>query len=81
LPEPLEPLLIVSHAALLVAVQAQPPDVDTVAVAVPPGGGITCTAGETAYAQAPPLWVTVKVRVATVSEPVRDAVDVFADTE
>jgi hypothetical protein len=68
------------HGALLVAVQSQLPAVDSVAVKLPPAAGAFHVAGETVYAQGVPAWVTVNVWPATVSVPVRDAVDVLAAT-
>ena len=77
LPEPLPPLLIDSHVALLVAVHAQLLVVVTEAVAVPPLAARLCVVGDTVKLQAP-AWVIVTAWPAIVSVPVRELVDVFA---
>ena len=73
-PVPLAPLLIVSHAALLEAVQPQlvPPPVTVTSVfELPPPAGKERVAGEMAKVQAEPNCVTVTVWPATVSVPTR----------
>ncbi len=78
MPLPLAPLVIVSQLAPLVAVQAHPAVVVTATLAVPPPLTMDCVVGVAVKTHAVPLWVTVTVRPATVSVPVRDDVEVFA---
>jgi hypothetical protein len=66
----LSPLPIVSHEALLLAVQAQPPGAVTDTVPPPPDGGTAALDGEIVNVQPWP-WLTVNVRPATVRVPVR----------
>ena len=73
-PVPLAPLVIVIHAALLLAVQAQlvpPPVTITSVFELPPTAGIDRETGERPNVQDEPDWVTVTVWPATVSVPVR----------
>jgi hypothetical protein len=80
LPEPLLPDVIVIHARLSVAVHAQPAGALIVSVPLLAVDGRFCVAGVTEYVQLMPLWVTVSVRPAMVSVPVRELVPVFAAT-
>jgi hypothetical protein len=82
LPElvPLAPLEIVTHDALLVAVQLHPAVVVTVTVPLPPAADSAWLVGEIAYAQGAAAWLTVNVLPPMVSVPVRDVVPVFAAT-
>ncbi len=73
-PVPLTPDVIVSQEALLVAVQLQPAAVVTVLLlelAAAPGVSVV---GDTVNVQGadPAAWITVTVRPATVSVPVRE---------
>ena len=77
-PLPLAPLLIVSQAALLAAVQAHPLAAVTAVVDEPAAEVSERDVGDTPKLQLTPLWVTVTVWPATVSVPTRWAVDVFA---
>ena len=70
--------MIVTHAALLVAAQAQPAVVVTLTVPEPPAAANDWLAGERLKVQAAPAWVTVNVLPATVSVPVRGVVAVVA---
>jgi hypothetical protein len=82
-PVPFEPPLFVSHETLLAAVQLQFDPVVTVVVKVSPVAARVRDAGETLYvheAGAPPSWVTVTVRPATVRVPVRSPGAVLAVT-
>jgi len=83
LPVPIPPEVIVSHEGLLlVAVQVQPADVDTaIGVPLPPAAPIDCLSGAimNVHGVDAPSCVTVKVRPAMVSVPVR-AAPVFAVT-
>ena len=78
LPEPLAPLLMVSQAALLTAVQPQPPGAVTPVVEEPADEVSVAVVGDTPNVHAAPSCVTVTVWPATVSVPTRCAVDVFA---
>jgi hypothetical protein len=79
LPVPAEPLVTVIHAALLVAVQPQLPPAVTVTVPVPVPAPTETPVGAMLKVQAPAC-VTVKVRPAMVTVPVREAVDALAAT-
>ena len=73
-PVPLVPLLIVSHALLLLAVQLQvlpPPVTMTSVFELPPAAGKDRVVGEMPKVQAEPDCVTVTVWPATVSVPIR----------
>ena len=73
-PVPLAPPVIVIHAALLLAVQAQvlpPPVTITSVLELPPTAGMDRVTGERPNVQDEPDWVTVTVWPATVSVPVR----------
>ena len=48
LPDPLAPLVTVSHVALLVAVHVQPAPAVTVTLPVPPAASTLCVAGDSA---------------------------------
>ena len=78
-PEPVEPDVIVSHASLLVAVQAQPAPAATSKLALPPDAAMFVEVGEIENAQPLP-WFTVKVWPAIVNVPVRELVLVLAAT-
>ena len=78
LPLPLAALVIVSQLASLVAVHAQPAVVVTATLAVPPPLTIACVVGAAVKLHAAPLCVTVTVCPATVSVPLRDAVEGLA---
>jgi hypothetical protein len=78
---PLAPLLMVSHDALLVALQAQVLPVVTPTLVVSPAAGELRVAGEIEGVQgAAPACVTEKVCPAIVTVPVRCEVLVFAAT-
>ena len=79
-PEPLPPLVTEIQDALLVAVQAQPLVVVTVEESVAAAPEIECVIGATVKTQAPAC-VTVSVRPAIVSVPVRGVVNVFVAAE
>src|SRR6478735_11150265 len=70
LPVPVAPAVMDSHAALLLAVHAQPAAPVTVTLPVPPCAGTLPDVGSIANVQLAP-WVTVKVWPAIVSVPVR----------
>jgi len=74
---PLAPLLMLSHETLLVAVQPQPVPAVTDVVDVPPAAEIVRDVGEMANVQDDPDCVMVTVWPATVSVPVRWAVEVL----
>jgi hypothetical protein len=80
LPVPDTPLVIVSHAAFEVAVQAQPLPAVTETDDEPPAAPTDALVGETDGLQTP-AWVTVKVIPAIVIVPVRGEVLVLAATE
>jgi hypothetical protein len=72
LPVPLEPAMIVTHAAVLVAVQLQPAPAVTETLALLPAAAGEELVGLIEYVQLPPeAWLTVKVRPAIVMVPVR----------
>ena len=77
LPVPLLLLRRVSQAALLAAVQPQPEPAVRAVVEVPPAAAIVLAVGEIANVHDEPDCVTVTVRPATVSVPVRWAVEVL----
>ena len=72
------PALMVSHAALLVAVQPQPATAVTVMVPLPALAAGLAEVGVMVEVQGTPACVTVNVRPPAVSVPVRGAVLVFA---
>ena len=78
-PVPDAPAVIVSHPALLAAVQAQLAPAERVVLPVPPAAVNESLVGETEYAQLPDC-VTLNVAPAIVSEPERVVVAVFAVT-
>ena len=82
LPDPvaLAPLVIVTHDAPLVAVQAHPADVVTITVPLPPPAESDWLAGEIVNEHGAAACVTVNVLPPTVSVPVRDVAVVFAAT-
>ena len=80
MPVPVAPALIVIHAALLVAVHAQPVAAVTVTVPLPATSDTFAEVGAIVGAQAVPAWVTVKVLPPTVNVPVRAVVVEFAVT-
>jgi hypothetical protein len=80
LPTPLAPEFIVIHPTLLVADHAQPAPAVTVTDRVAPVDVTVWLVEPIAYVQEAGLCVTVKVRPAIVSVPVRDVVPVWAAT-
>jgi hypothetical protein len=70
----------VIHDALLTPVQPHPVPAVTVTLPVPPADVRLCDVGDALNVHAAPASVTVIVVPATVSVPVRLAVDVFAAT-
>jgi hypothetical protein len=78
LPEPLAPLVIVNHDALLVAVQLHPVGAVTVIEAVPPAAAMVRAVLDSVYVHATPACVTVTVCPAIVRVALRDEVAVFA---
>ena len=80
MPLPVAPALMVSHAALLVAVHAQPLAAVTVTVPVIPADVTLADAWEIVGVQGAPACVTVKVLPPIVSVPVRGVAAVFAAT-
>ena len=60
-PLPVGPLVTCSQGAFAIAVQAQPSDVFTVKLAVPPGEGISSEPGSRVYAQTMPVWSILKL--------------------
>ena len=80
MPEPLPPDVMVIHAALLVAVQAQPDATVTVIEPLPLLEPMLADAGEIVGVQGAPFWVTVKVAPPTLNVPVRGDVDEFGAT-
>ena len=80
MPLPLAPLLIVSHDALLVAVQLQPVPAVIPTVPAPPDELKFEVVGEIVNVHGAPAWVTVKVCPPIVIVPVRDVVPVLAAT-
>jgi hypothetical protein len=78
LPFPLAPPLMVSQAALLVAVQVHPVAAVTAVVADAAAEVSVADVGETPKVHAAPVWVTVTGWPATVSVPTRWAVEVLA---
>jgi hypothetical protein len=79
LPEPLPPLVTVSHEAELVAVQEQAETVVTVTEPEEASAPDDTELGETEMEHVPAC-ATVSVRPAIVRVPVRGADDVFAET-
>ena len=75
------PLVTESHAALLVAVHAQPVGEVTLTVPLPPAAVNDCEVGAMLNVQANASCVTVKVCPAIVSVPVRGVVFGFAAAE
>jgi hypothetical protein len=73
-------LVIVTHAALLDAVQLQPVEVVSVTLPVPPPTGNAWLAGEIVKVHDVDGWVTLNVFPAIVIVPVRDVVPVFGVT-
>jgi hypothetical protein len=80
LPLPVAPEVTLIHAALLVALQLQPVPAVTATVPVAPPALTLTDTGEIDGAHGAPAWVTVNVSPPIVSDPVRDALDVFAAT-
>ena len=78
LPDPLAPLVMVNHGALLVAVQLQPAGAVTAIEAEPPAAGIIRSVGDNVYVHGAPPCVTVTVCPAMVSVALRNAAEVFA---
>ena len=79
-PLPVAPAVMVSHASLLTAVQAQPVDVVTATVPVPAAAVGLADAGEMVGVHGAPAWVIVKVLPPIVSVAVRAVVLGFAET-
>jgi hypothetical protein len=77
-PDPLAPLVTVSHDAVLVAVQPQPAAAVTATDALPPPTTMLRVVGETVNAHVMPGCVMVTACPATVSVAFRAAVVVFA---
>jgi hypothetical protein len=73
--------VIVTQAALLVAVQSQPAELVTARVFVPPAAGADWKSGVTLNEHDPAGCVTVNVCPATVSVPVRELPVEFAAAE
>ena len=80
LPSPVPPDPTLSHAALLVVLQAQVLPAVTVTATDSPAAGDVRLVGEIPNVQGAPAWVTLKVWPAIVTDPVRCAVPVFAAT-
>jgi hypothetical protein len=80
-PDPLAPLVTVSHDALLVAVQVQPVGAVTIDEPLPPPAPMFRLVGETVNVQVTPGCVIVTVWPATVSVALRDVDDVLAAAE
>jgi hypothetical protein len=78
LPEPLAPLVTVTHVSVVVADQAQPVGAVTEIVPGSPAAATDCDTGEIAYVQATPGCVTEKVWPPTVIVALRDVAVVFA---
>jgi hypothetical protein len=72
LPDPLAPLEIVTHGALLVAVHEQSGAVVTLTFWAPPAAGAGTVSGVTEALQ-PVFWLTVNVWPAVVMRPLRAA--------
>ena len=70
-PEPLAPLVTLSHGALLAAFHVHPLAAVTAVVDNPPAAVSVREVGETPNVQVIPLWVTVTVCPATVNVPTR----------
>lgn len=81
-PEPLLPAETVTNEDPLTADHGQPVGAVTVTVSEPAAPVIELVAGEIAYVQlaGAPSWVMVKVCPAMASVPLRELVDVFAET-
>jgi hypothetical protein len=77
-PVPVVPLEIATQEASLVAVQLHPRVVVTVTVPLPPAVENAWLAGEIVYEQGDAAWVTVNVRPAIVSVPMRFIVPALA---
>ena len=69
-----------SHDAVVEAVHAHADDVLTLTLCVPPPSGALNEVGDRLKVHDKPVCVTVTARPATVSEPLRADVDVFAPT-
>lgn len=79
-PVPLAPVRMVTHDALLVAVQLQPAPAVTITVPMPPEAARDWLAGEIVNEHGAAACVTVNVLPPTVSVPVRGVAPVFAAT-
>jgi hypothetical protein len=77
-PLPFEPDVIVIQATLLAAVHEHPAGVETPTVPAVAFSETDALAGEIDVVQGAPCWVTVTVCPAIVTEPVREALLVFA---
>jgi len=80
LPVPLEPLVMVTHAALLVAVHEHVAVVVTAVDPVLALAGTFAVVGEIEYVHAAAAWLTVKTRPPMVNVPVLDCCVEFAAT-
>ncbi len=80
LPLPVEPLVMVIHAALLVAVQLHPVDAVTLTVPEAPVAATLADPGEIVGEHVPAAWFTVNVTPPIETVPVRAAAMVFAAT-
>jgi hypothetical protein len=80
LPDPVAPLVTVSHDALLAAVQLHPVAAVTLLLPPPPAAAIDCVVGEIDGEQDAAACVTVNVAPAIVSVPVRFDAALFAAT-
>ena len=78
LPDPLAPLVTVSHDALLVAVQVQPVAAVTVTAPLPPPDTMLKAVADSVKVQGTPAWVTVTLCPATVTVALCDNELVFA---
>ena len=78
LPDPLAPLVTVSHDALLVAVQVQPVAAVTVTAPLPPPDTMLKAVADSVNVQGTPAWVTVTLCPATVTVALCDNELVFA---
>lgn len=79
-PDPVSSVLVVIHESVVVAVQEHEASVVRKLVPTPPSGVIVRVVGLSVNGQVFAAWVTVKVRPATVSVPVRCVERLFAST-
>jgi hypothetical protein len=76
--EPLAPAVTVSHELLLVAVQPHPDGAVTATLVLSPAVAYAFDVGEIVSLHVSAAWVALNVLPAMVTEPVREAVPVFA---